>query len=78
VDENRRASVDDGKRVAPESKRETEPEVRREQRVRSLAREVRRRAGNAEADGVERLAERACAFLRPAQQRFRVRNGRRA
>ena len=77
MDEDRRAAVDDRKRVAPEPQRQPEPEVRREQRVRPLARQVRRRARDAEADRVERLAERPRALLGAAQQRLGVRDRRR-
>ena len=72
-----RSAVRDGKLVAPHPQREAEPEVRREQRVRPLAREVRRRARDAEADRVERPVERRRAELDRAQQRLGVRDRRR-
>ena len=77
MDEDRGPSVDDRERIAPQPQRQTEPEVGGEQRVRPLARQVGSRARNAEADRVERLAERASAFLRPAQQRLGMGDGRR-
>ena len=70
------AAVDDRKRVAPEPERQPEPEVRGEQRVRPLARQVRRRARDPEAERVERLAQRPRALLGPAQQRLGVRDRR--
>jgi hypothetical protein len=75
--EDRGAAVDDREGVSPEPEREPEAEVRREQRVRSLAREIRCRAGDPEAERVERLAERPGPLLRPAQQRLGVRRRRR-
>ena len=58
VDEDRDAAVLDRERVAPESEREPEPEIGREQRVRPLARQERRRAGDPDHERVERLVER--------------------
>ena len=59
VDEDRGAAVDDRERVAPHPQREPEPEVRGEQRVRTLARQVRRRARDADHERVERPSSSA-------------------
>ena len=58
VQQDRGPALRDRERVAPQPQGEPEPEVRAQQRVRTLAREVRRRARHADADSVE-LAGRA-------------------
>jgi hypothetical protein len=77
VHENCGSAVDDRERVAPQPQRQPEPQVRDQQRIRALAREMRRRPGDAETGRVERLAERARPLLRSAQQRLGVRHRRR-
>ena len=78
VDEDRGAAVGDRERVAPEPQREPEPEKRRAERVRTLAREIRRHARHADHDRVERRVELCAPQLDRAQQRLRVRDRRRA
>ncbi len=57
VDQDRRPAVADGEGVAPEPQRQAKAEGRREQRVRPLARQVRRRGG-----------ERRCRSRRAARR----------
>src|SRR5919108_5092448 len=63
VQQDRGPSVHDGKGITPQAQREPEPEVRAEERVRALARKVRRRARNADAHGVEPAVERDASQL---------------
>ena len=58
--------------------REAEPEVGGDERVRPLARQEGRRAGDADHDRVERLVELRAAQFDRAQQRLGVRDRRRA
>ena len=77
VEQDRGAAVDDRERVAPEAKREPEPEIRGEQRVRTLARQVRRHARDPDHERVERLVELGPPELHRPQQRLGMRDRRR-
>ena len=66
------------KGVAPEAQRDTEAEVGAEQRVRPLAGQVGSRTRDADEDRVELAVERDAAKLHAAEQRFGVRDRRRA
>ena len=77
VDEDRGPAVDDRERVAPQPQRQPEPEVRDEQRVRPLARQVRRRPGMPRQSASSGSPSDARPLLGPAQQRLGVRDRRR-
>ena len=77
VHEDRGAAFGDRERVAPQAQRQPEPEIGAEQRVRALARKVRRRARDAEADGVQLAVQRDAAQLHATEQCLGVRDRRR-
>ncbi len=77
VDEDRSAAVGDRKRVPPHPEREPEPQVRSEQRIRTLAGQVRRRTRHPDHECVERPVELGPPQLHRPQQRLCVRDRRR-
>jgi hypothetical protein len=76
VEQNRGAALDERERLAPEAEREAQGEVGGQQRVRPLARQVRRRPRNTDHDRVEALVERRRTGFDCAQQRLGMRDGR--
>ena len=76
VEQDCGAPLDERERVAPEPQRQTEAEMRGEQRIRTLTREVGRRARNPDADRVELTVERDAAQLDAAKERLGVRDCR--
>jgi hypothetical protein len=73
-----RPAFPDRKAVTPQPHRESEPEIGDEQRIRPLARQCRRRPGNADAKRVELTVERNPAQLDAPEESFGMGDRRRA